>query len=232
VADEDTNKIIAGAIRAIVEKEIRATEAHANWRCQVMIRDMKNEKRIRIACRDEGEHQMVKQMAETKIAAGIRVLGDEIYPIKVDGVNRLAILDDKGEIRAGVTGILNRENETTVAKIAWLSRKDTLKAYGSMVVYVAKGSDASRFLTEGFFHAEGESGTTSIFERRPPEQCYNCQEIGHKAFQCRNGQKCAKCAKEGHNHNNYNETIPNCVLCGGSRESFSKNCRKLYPQRG
>jgi hypothetical protein len=56
VADEDTNKTIAGAIRAIVENEIRATEAHTNWRCQVVIRDMKNEKRSRIACRDEGEH--------------------------------------------------------------------------------------------------------------------------------------------------------------------------------
>jgi hypothetical protein len=72
---------------------------------------------------------MVNQVAETKIATGIRALGGEIYPIKVDGVNRLAILDDKGENRAGVTEIFNRENETTVAKIAWLSRKDTLKKH-------------------------------------------------------------------------------------------------------
>ena len=233
VADEDTNKTTAGAIRAIVEKEIRATEAHANWRCQAVTRDMKNEKRIRIACRDEGEHQMIKQVAETKIATGIRVLRDELYPIKVDSVNRLTILDDKGEIRSGLAETLSRENETTVAKIAWLSKRDVPKAYGSMAVYVTKGSDASRLLAEGFFHVGGESGTTSIFERRPrPDQCYNCQEIGHKAFQCRNSQKCAKCAKEGHHHSNCKETILKCIPCGGPHESFSKNCRKLYPQHG
>jgi hypothetical protein len=231
VADEDTNKTSAGAIRTVVEKEIRTKEGHANWRCQAVTRDVKNKNRIRIACRDEAEHQIVKQVAETKIATGVRVLRDEICPIKVDSVNRFAVLDDKGEIRAGVAEALGRENEVTVAKIAWLSKKDTPKAYGSMVVYVTKGSDASRLLAEGFFHAGGEPGTTSSFEHRPrPEQCYNCQEIGHKAFQCKNGQKCAKCAKDGHHHSNCSETVPKCVLCGGPHESFSKNCRKLYPQ--
>jgi hypothetical protein len=61
---------------------------------------------------------MIKQVAETKIVTGIRVLRDELYPIKVDSVNRLTILDDKGEIRTGLAETLGRENETTVAKIA------------------------------------------------------------------------------------------------------------------
>jgi hypothetical protein len=233
VADEDTNKTTTGAIRTIVEKEIRATEAHANWRYQAVTRDIKNEKRIRIAYRDEAELQKVKLVAETKIATRTRVLRDELYPIKVDCVNRLTVLDDNGEIRAGLAEILGRENETTVAKIAWLSKKDVPKAYGSMAVYITKGSDASRLLAEGFFHVGGESGTTSIFERRPRlDQCYNCQEIGHKAFQCKNSQKCAKCAMEGHHHNDCKETILKYIPCGGPHESFSRNCRKLYPQRG
>jgi hypothetical protein len=230
VANEDANKASAGAIRTAVEKEIRTLKDHTNWRCRAVTKDAKNTTRIRIACRDEDEQRMIKQVAETKIASGIRVMRDELYPIKVDNVNRLAVLDDKGEIQAGAAEALSQENDTTVAKIAWLSRKDVPKAYGSMVVYITKGSDARRLLAEGFFHAGGESGTTSVFERRPrPEQCYNCQESGHKAFQCKKAQKCARCAKEGHHHGNCNEAVLRCVPCGGPHESFSRNCRKLYP---
>ena len=73
---------------------------------------------------------------------------------------------------------------------------------------------------------------TSTFEYRPrPMQCYNCQDIGHKAFQCKNVQKCAKCAAEGHRHSSCNQTVPKCVPCGDPHESFSRNCRKLYPSR-
>src|SRR5437016_1359471 len=123
----------------------------------------------------------------------------------------------------------SKENETIVAKISWLSKKDIPKAYGSIVVYLTKGTDTQRLLVKGFFHARGESGMTSTFEHQPrPEQCYKCQEIGHKAFQCRNTQKCARYAKEGHYHDSYNKTIPRCVLCGGPHKSFSRNYWKLY----
>ncbi|KAK0367472.1 hypothetical protein CLIM01_15171, partial [Colletotrichum limetticola] len=64
------------------------------------------------------------------------------------------------------------------------------KAYGSMVVFVTKASDARRLISESFFHVGGQSGTTMAFERRPrPQQCYNCQQITrHKAYQCVNPQ--------------------------------------------
>jgi hypothetical protein len=224
------DKTSAGAIRTIVEREIRGMEDRVSWRCRAVTKDPKNPNRIRIACRDEAELRMVKQVAERKMAPGTRVLRDELYPIKVDNVNRSVVLDDEGNIRTGAAEAFSQENETTVAKIAWLSRKDTAKAYGSMVVYVTKGSDARRLLNEGFFHAGGESGYTRVFERRVrPEQCYNCQEIGHKAFSCKKAQVCAKCAKQGHHHSGCKETIMKCVLCGGPHESFSQNCPKLNP---
>jgi regulator of replication initiation timing len=232
VAEEDADKTSPGTIRAIVEKEIRVTNGQSNWRCQAVTRDAKNMSRIKIACRDEDEQQMVKRAAETKVAVGVRVLRDELYPVKVDNVNRLAILNENGEIRAGAAETLGQENETTVAKIGWLSKRSIAKAYGSMVVYLTKGSDASRFLREGFFHVAGESGYARMFERRPrPEQCFLCQELGHKAFQCKNAQKCARCAGGGHRHSECTETILKCIPCGGPHESFSRNCPKLYPSR-
>ncbi|KAJ6001113.1 hypothetical protein N7481_001522 [Penicillium waksmanii] len=79
----------AGQIRAAVETEIRAMETHMNWRCRAVIVDPKNTNRIRLACRDEAEHQLVKKVAGAKIGVGARVLRDELYPIKVDSVKKL-----------------------------------------------------------------------------------------------------------------------------------------------
>lgn len=232
VTREESDKVSPVAIRAIIEKEMRTNEGQSNWRCRAVTRDAKITSRIKIACRDEDELHMVKQAVETKGAEGIRVLRDELYPIKVDNVNRLAVLDEHGEIRAGASEAFGQENETTVAKIGWLSKKDVAKAYGSMVVYLTKGNDATRLLREGFFHVAGESGYATVFERRSgPEQCYNCQELGHKAFRCKNPQKCARCANGGHRHSECAASILKCVPCGGPHESFSRNCRKLYPSR-
>jgi hypothetical protein len=230
MADNENERMSAGRIRAVVETEIRTMEGHMHWRCRAVTVDPKNTNRIRVACRDEAEHQLVKRVAEAKIGTGARVLRDELYPIKVDSVNKAAVLDEKDEIRVGAAAAFSEENEVAVAKIAWLSRKGSAKAYGSMIVYLTKGTDAQRLLADGFFHAGGESGVTSVFEYRPrPMQCYNCQDIGHKAFQCKNGQRCARCAMEGHRHSNCAQTVPKCVPCGGPHESYSKSCQKLYP---
>ena len=218
-----------GAIRGLIEAEARATLNQPSWRCRAVTVDRKNNNRIRIACRDEAEHQMIKQLAEPKIPRGARVLRDELYPVKVDNVNRLAILNELGDIRAGAAEAFGQENDVQVAKVAWLSRRDMPKAYGSMVVYLTRASDARKVLEEGFFYAGGESGYTGRFERRPrPEQCYNCQEVGHKAFQCSKPQVCGKCAKEGHHHSGCSELIPKCALCDGPHEAFSRSCRKLF----
>ncbi|KAJ5264619.1 hypothetical protein N7505_007412 [Penicillium chrysogenum] len=225
MVNNENEKMPAGPIRAAVETEIRTMEEHTHWRCRAVTVDPKNTHRNRIACRDEAEHQLVKQVAEAKIGGGARVLRDELYPIKVDSVNKAVVLDEKDEIRAGATAAFSEENEVTVAKIAWLSRKESAKAYGSMVVYLTRGTDARRLLADGFFHAGGESGVTSTFQHRPrPTQCYNCQEIGHKAFQCKNVQNCARCAAEGHRHSDCNQT----VLNGGSdsRTPSEENTRQ------
>ena len=91
--------------------------------------------RIRVACRDEAELHWVEDAAQKTAAAGARVLRDQLYP---------AILDQEGTVLPGAAEVLGKENEVHIAKIGWLSRKYTGKAYGSMVVYVTKGSEAAR----------------------------------------------------------------------------------------
>ncbi|KAJ6009017.1 hypothetical protein N7522_004033 [Penicillium canescens] len=134
MTESESEKASAGSIRATVETEIRKMDDHTHWRCRAVTVSPRDTNRIRIACRDEAEHQLVKKVAEAKIGAGARVLRDELYPIKVDSVKRTAVLDENHEILTGASAALSEENEATVAKIAWLSRKESGKAYGSMVL--------------------------------------------------------------------------------------------------
>ena len=231
VQEEDQGKAQPGTIRQAIEKEMRTTEGREGWRCAAVIRDPRNTTRIRITCRDESELQRVKEAAQ-KSVSGARVLRDQLYPVKVDNANRTAVLDENGVIRPGVMDALGKENEVHIAKMAWLSKKDAGKAYGSMVVYMTKGSDASRLLQGQYFHVAGESAYTRIYEPRyGPVQCYQCQELGHKAHACTKTQVCGKCAQEGHHHRDCRAEIPKCVLCAGPHEAFSKNCRVLHPNR-
>lgn len=232
VQEEQKNKANPGMIRKSIEDEIRTMDGHADWRCAAVIRDARNTDRIRISCRDEAELRRVKETAQKVVAAGSRVLRDQLYPVKVDNANRTAILDQEGHVRPGAAEALGKENEVEIAKIGWLSKKDTGKAYGSMVIYVTKSKEAERLLRDQYFHVAGESAYTRMFESRHGlQQCYNCQEIGHKAYACTKSQACAKCAQGGHHHSECRTITPKCVPCGGPHESFSRNCKALYPPR-
>ena len=59
--EESRDRTGPGDIRQAIETEMRTREGHANWRCAAVIRDAKNTKRIKIACRDESELQLVKK---------------------------------------------------------------------------------------------------------------------------------------------------------------------------
>ncbi|RFN45006.1 reverse transcriptase [Fusarium flagelliforme] len=120
---------------------------------------------------------------------------------EVNGANRSAVLDSNDNLLSGASEALGQENEVTIAKMNWLSDKGNGKAYGSMVVYVTKESDARRLLEDKYFHLGGESARTSVFEPRAGVvQCYNCWGLGHKAFVCKETQRCGRCTERGHYH--------------------------------
>ena len=88
-----------------------------NWRYCTVTVDPKNTNRIKIACRDKAEYQLVKKVAETKIGAGTCILYNKLYPIKVDNIKQTAVLDKNNKIRAGAAEAFSKKNKTTVAKI-------------------------------------------------------------------------------------------------------------------
>jgi hypothetical protein len=98
---------------------------------------MRNQKsgQIRVVYKTDKELRLVKIAAEKIRIPGLRVLQEQLFPVKIDSVNRLAILDKRNEIHKGIIDKLGQENKVKIEKMSWLSRKDNMKAYRSMVIY-------------------------------------------------------------------------------------------------
>jgi hypothetical protein len=126
-------------------------------------RDGRDASRLRIIGRSEEEMQKIKSILETRKAPGARVLRDQLYPIKVDSRNRMAVFNQDFNVLPGAIETLNQDNEVQIAKVAWLSRKVNPKSYGSMVAYLTKSTDAKRLLQEHYFLVAGKSAYTSVF---------------------------------------------------------------------
>ena len=77
-----------------------------------------------------------------------------------------------GTLKVNAALEIAAENQTKLAKVAWLSKKQNSKAYRSLVAYFTKGSEAQRFLHEGYIHVGKESANVSRFE--PSEGPLRC----------------------------------------------------------
>ena len=101
-------------------------------------------------------------------------------------------------MRIGVTEMLEKENKVKIAKVSWLSKKDLGKAYELIVVYVTKASKARQLLNRQYFYIASESAYTGEFRPQGPTRCYNCYELGYKAYSCSKPLVCRRCAEPGH----------------------------------
>jgi hypothetical protein len=230
--DDDSDKAQIREVRQAIEAAVRTRKEGERWGCAAVVRGARNANIIKVICRDVAELHMVRQAVLETDIPGAKLLRERLYPVKTDGANRLAVLDSNHNLLPGVAEVLGQENEVTIARMDWLSDKGNGKAYGSMVIYVTKESDARRLLEDKYFHPAGESARTSMFEPRAEVmQCYNCWGLSHKAFVRKEAQRCGRCAELGHHHGQCESEEPVYVSCGGRHESFHRACR-LRQMRG
>ncbi|EED17169.1 conserved hypothetical protein [Talaromyces stipitatus ATCC 10500] len=112
------------------------------------------------------QEKMIKEQSKMiqEQSSTIQALQTQLYPVKIDNANQTVILDRDSNVLPGAIKTLGKENNVDIAKISWLSKKDTNKAYGSMVVYVTKWTDAKHLIEGNYFDIGGESAYTRIFK--------------------------------------------------------------------
>ncbi|KFA55196.1 hypothetical protein S40293_09951 [Stachybotrys chartarum IBT 40293] len=145
IEDTESEDTSAGAIRNLIETGVRTELGRPDWRCRAVTKDRKSSHRIRIACRNENEHQLVKQVAEANAPRGARVLRDEWYPVKVDNVNRLAVLDELETVRPEAAKVFSQENDwTKMTPTTWREGRWAIRS----MLWVNKDLEAEQVLTD------------------------------------------------------------------------------------
>ena len=122
-------------------------EKELGHKCRAVVKDPRDTGRLRVLCQDEEELGQAKEAVQKSVQTqGTRVLGDQLYSIKVDNANRTQVLNNDSTIKGDALASLSQEHEVQIAKIVWLSDKSNQKVYGSMTIYLTKASDVNKLL--------------------------------------------------------------------------------------
>jgi hypothetical protein len=121
-----------------------------------------------VICGDEAELHMVREAALGADMSGAMILRERLYPVKINGANRSAVLGSNHNLLLGASEAFGQENEVTISRMNWLSDKRNGKVYESMVMYVAKESDARRLL---------EARTSTSQENRRGPACSSLEPV-------------------------------------------------------
>lgn len=122
-----------------------------------------------------------------------------------------------GRILESARRALGEENNCTIAKIGWLSKKDSGKLYESMVVHFISKTQVDKFVEQGLFKVGDESTYTDMWhDTNPSEKRYfNCQQFGHRSEGSTRPTVCGNCAALGHTHVQCDNSISTCANCQG-----------------
>jgi regulator of replication initiation timing len=228
-------------IMNLVTIALQAHQATKDVKPTAIMKTNRDLHRMRIIVRSETEADLIRmhpQWLETHFSGG-RLRGEQWYPVKVDRVDKLKIMnDERTQVKEGLEQQLSEENEVRIMKIATLGKPATHKLYCSMVVYLKKKEDAEKLLNDRIMTIGAEAGFTSAYEYRPRvTRCFNCQEYGHQAYRCQKDQRCLRCSEAG--HATCATDSPRCVSCQGPHAADDRGCpvyreqlKRLNPGNG
>ena len=93
-------------LRQRIENEIQKSE-NKTFQCKAVVKDQRTPYRVRILCRSEEELDVVKKAATEVTTEGVRILRDQLYPVKVNNARANAVLQPDGTIQEDIVSILN-----------------------------------------------------------------------------------------------------------------------------
>jgi hypothetical protein len=226
-----------GAVRRRIDDALKDHAVTTEIKCHGISRNARDSNKYKLFFKDEKAVQMVRQNDAwlKDYFQGARLQAEQWHPIRVDSVYKGAVLKEMGgnEVKEEAAGMVAKENDVRVHKIQWLSKPDTGKIHGSMVLYLARSQDAEKLLRDGRVEVDGETAFARPYERRTgPMRCFKCHQFNHVAAQCPSPQPvCSRCADIGHTHRECTSERVKCATCGGLHSTFDSSCRMYKAAR-
>jgi hypothetical protein len=220
-----------GAVRRRIDEALKDHEATREIKCHGISRNARDSNKYKVFFKDEKAVQTVRQNDGWLMGyfRGARLQAEQWHPIRVDSVYKGAVLKDMAgiEVKEEAKQMVAEENEVQVHKIQWLSKPDSRKIHGSMVLYLARRQDAEKLLQDGRVEVDGETAFARPYERRTgPLRCFKCHQFNHMAAQCPSPRPvCSRCADTGHTHRECTSDRVKCATCGGLHSTFDPSCR-------
>jgi hypothetical protein len=135
---------------------------------------------------------------------GTRLQGDEWYPVKCDLVAKQAVLDSTAKdgvtLKQDVCKDFQAQNsvegmDCTALKARWISRADSTKKTGSMVIWLKHKAATSYLLAKGIAIFGPTRSYCSKWESRDYRLlCFHCNKHGHLQAACKAPLRCAICS--------------------------------------
>lgn len=228
--DQTFNVEDAGAVRHRIKTALASnknTEHIPNCR---LSKDAVNPKKYKLLFPTKESEKCARKHNAWLTAAfeGASMGGDQWFPVKVDSVRKSEVYTE-GKITKKTIEALGEENGMEIKHIRWISRMDSIKEHGSMIVYLAREEDAQRLLAEGFMDIYNLAAYTKEYiPKSGPNRCFKCQKFGHRAPRCSAiAPTCSICAEKGHAYHSCTSSIPKCANCGDSHGANDPNCPEL-----
>jgi hypothetical protein len=171
---------------------------------------------------------------------GTRLQGDEWYPVKCDLVAKQAVLHSTAKdgvtLKQDVCKDFQAQNsvegmECTALKARWISRADSIKKTGSMVIWLKHKAAASYLLAKGTVIFGPTRSYCSKWESRDYGLlCFHCNKYGHLQAACKAPSRCTICSG-GHRRFECKQQVnPKCPVCNQKgHTALSWEC-SMHPQ--
>jgi hypothetical protein len=171
---------------------------------------------------------------------GTRIQGDEWYPVKCDLVAKQAVLEgtakDGISLRQDVCKDFQAQNsvkgiDCAAMKARWISRADSVKKTGSLVIWLKHKTAASHLLEKGTAIFGATGSYCSKWESRDYGLlCFNCNKHGHLQAACKVPPRCAICSGSHRRFECKQQANPKCPVCNQKgHTALSWEC-SLHPQ--
>ncbi len=219
--------------RELINRALRGSKFDTVKGCTVGAARLLPSGDYRLITATSHETEMLKRHPEEWIAClgSNATVATKPISVIVDGIRTESLNMEKPE---EVIEELRKQNpmilaKTDIRRIRWLQKPRESKKHASVVIDFTHPADANAVIrTEELFWHNEVRRVRKFVRNCSLNNCFNCNQYGHRSTQCRNSTICGWCTEKHPTAECPSRTDPNKFKCGNCRDNhpaWSPECK-------